>query len=610
MRIILALLLATAAYAANSPVSLTQDPQHFTLANAYVTAQIDKHSGHLTSLKYKNLELMGYTSGTHAGYWEQDPSRAAHLDSAVTIDPAANKGDRAEVAIKGAGLRENFDLEIRYSLGRDDHGIYTYAIFSHTAAEPRTQIGESRFGAKLNPEVFDWMSIDARRNALMPSGSDWDHGTPLNAKEARRLTTGPYAGRAEHKYDYSATQFDIPAFGWSSTKQHVGFYLINPSMEYLSSGPTHVELTGHNDDNQGGDPTILDYWRGTHYGGSILPLGEGEVWTKVVGPILIYVNSAADPNAMFQDALACARTEAAKWPYDWVTGVDYPKRSDRGAVSGQIVLDDPQAASTKLPHLLVGLAAPDAPPMTWQNDAKHYEFWTRGSADGRFSIANIRPGTYELHAIADGVLGEYSQATITVAAGKPLDLGKLAWKPVRYGKQLWDIGIPNRNGTEFFKGDDYFHWGWYVEYPKLFPNDVDYTIGKSDYRKDWFFEQVPHALTDDNTGRARGRATTWTIHFNLAQQQSGKATLRLALSGVGARSIEVGVNGQPAGTVTSLVYNATINRDGIQGSWVEKDVAFDASLLKEGRNDLTLTVPAGGLTSGIIYDYIRLEAGQ
>jgi len=79
---------------------------------------------------------------------------------------------------------------------------------------------------------------------------------------------------------------------------------------------------------------------------------------------------------------------------------------------------------------------------------------------------------------------------------------------------------------------------------------------------------------------------------------------------VGARSIEVGVNGQPAGTVTGLVYNATINRDGIQGSWVEKDVVFDASLLKEGRNDLTLTIPAGGLTSGIIYDYIRLEAGQ
>ena len=62
-----------------------------------------------------------------------------------------------------------------------------------------------------------------------------------------------------------------------------------------------------------------------------------------------------------------------------------------------------------------------------------------------------------------------------------------------------------------------------------------------------------------------------------------------------------------AGTVTGLVYNATINRDGIAGSWVEKDLVFDAGLLKAGENVMTLTIPAGGWTSGIIHDSIRLE---
>ena len=76
---------------------------------------------------------------------------------------------------------------------------------------------------------------------------------------------------------------------------------------------------------------------------------------------------------------------------------------------------------------------------------------------------------------------------------------------------------------------------------------------------------------------------------------------------MGARSIAVQVNGKDAGTVDGLVYNATINRDGIEGSWVEKDVPFDASLLHAGANRLTLTVPAGGLTSGICYDAVRLE---
>ena len=67
------------------------------------------------------------------------------------------------------------------------------------------------------------------------------------------------------------------------------------------------------------------------------------------------------------------------------------------------------------------------------------------------------------------------------------------------------------------------------------------------------------------------------------------------------------VNDRPVGTVTDLVYNATINRDGIGGSWSEHDLAFDASLMKAGTNVMKLTIPAGSLTSGIMYDYLRLE---
>jgi len=627
-----AVLLCAAAHAAG--VTVAQDATAFTLSNGYVSARVSKTTGDLLSLKVRDLELMGSSSGHHAGYWEQNPSRAAQLSATVTIDPATNDGARGEVSIKGiAGDREldgggqpggsmRCDLEIRYSIGRDDRGLYTYAIFSHPAAYPATQIGESRFGVKLNGGIFDWLSIDSKRNKLMPTGADWDHGVPLNMKEARRLTTGIYAGQVEHKYDYSAVQFDIPAFGWSSTKQHIGFYFINPSMEYLSGGATKVELTGHLDNGDGGDPTLLDYWRGTHYGGSVLRIDAGEQWSKVVGPIFIYVNSGVDANAIYRDALAQAAREAARWPYDWVRGVDYPHKTQRATVSGQLALVDPQAISTSMPNLLVGLAYPDAPApapsadrgsrgipvaLTWQNDAKHYEFWVRGTPDGRFTIPNVRSGRYELHAIADGVLGEFAKAEITVAEGQKLDLGKLEWKPVRYGRQLWEIGVPNRSGAEFFKGDDYFHWGWYLEYPKLFPNDVTYSLGKSDYRKDWFFEQVPHAEHGDATGRGQGRATTWTIDFDLNQQPKGRATLRLAIAGASTRSIDVAVNDQHAGTADGIPYNATINRDGIQGSWIEKDVTFDASLMREGHNSLKLTIPAGGLTSGVIYDYIRLE---
>ena len=522
---------------------------------------------------------------------------------------------------RGPGLL--VDMEIRYTLGRGEKGIYTYAVFTHAPTYGATQIGESRYGMKLNGGLFDWLSVDEQRNMAMPNGHDWDLGTDLNMKEARRLTTGVKKGIAEHKYDYCADEFDTPAYGWSSTKQHVGIYFINPSMEYLSSGPDHFELTGHLDDGDGGDPTLLDYWRGTHYGGSILPIAANEDWTKVVGPIMIYVPTGGTPDELFADAKRQAKVETAKWPYNWVSGVDYPKAAERATVSGQLLLRDPQAPGAALPNLLVGLAYPDQEPvaaaqpggrtpeaLTWQNDAKHYEFWTRGTADGKFTIPNVRAGKYELHAIADGVLGEYAKAEITVGAGGKVDLGKLEWKPVRYGKQLWQIGIPNRSASEFLNGSDHWHWGEYIEYAKLFPNDVNFTVGKSDFRKDWFIYQVPHDVApNDSLGKAQGRETPWKVNFNLAQAPAAgqRGVLRLALSGVSARSIGVQVNGKDAGTVTGLVYNATINRDGVEGSWVEKDVEFDASLMHAGANTVTLTVPAAGTTSGIAYDVVRLE---
>ena len=681
-----------AASSAARPVAVTDDGQTYTMSNGYLTVKVDKVTGDLVSVKTPktvtpDIELMGFVSGHHAGYWEQSPALAARREAKITIDPASVRGERAEVSIKGwsdgksilgqhptaAGQEGGLiaDLEIRYTLARGDQGLYTYAIFTHEPTYPAGSVGESRFGFKLNAKVFDWLSIDDQRNALMPTGADWDAGSDLNMKESRRLTTGIYKGRAEHKYDYSADQSKIPAFGWSSTTQHVGLYVINPSFEYLSSGPLHFELTGHLDDGDGGDPTLLDYWRGTHYGGSALNFADNEPWTKVVGPIFIYVPTGGSPNDLFRDAKRQATVEAARWPYSWVKGVDYTPADQRATVKGRLKLVDSQASSMQFSNLLVGLSYPDQPavpraprpprpeaetaaappaaakdadhpaqlnaqgqrvnrgtyvpprrtgapafnfppqPITWQNDAKHYEFWTHGADDGSFTIPNVRPGTYQLHAVSDGVLGAYdATASVTITPGQKLDLGTIEWHPTHYGKQIWQIGTPNRSAKEFLKGDDHWHWGMYIEYAKLFPNDVDFTLGKSDPAKDWFIYQVPHDTDFKPDGRDQGRATPWTIHFEMpeGQQPAGKATLRFGLDGVSTRTLGITVNGKDAGTMTDLFgAGASMIRDGIEGTWIERDFNFDASLLKPGANTIVLTVPAGGVANGICYDVVRLE---
>lgn len=48
----------------------------------------------------------------------------------------------------------------------------------------------------------------------------------------------------------------------------------------------------------------------------------------------------------------------------------------------------------------------------------------------------------------------------------------------------------------------------------------------------------------------------------------------------------------------------------ISNSHLTATITFDAGLLKAGDSNLNLTIPGGGLTSGIIYDYLRLEAGE
>jgi rhamnogalacturonan endolyase len=661
---------AVAKSTVTAPVTVTDNGNSWTLDNGIVKATISKGNGRLTALVYQGINTMA-----GGGYWEQTPS--GQVTQTVTIDPASNGGERAEVDIKGDTGGRGLNIEVRYALARGLSGIYAYAVFSHPSAYGAMGEGESRYITKLNHD-FNWISVDADRNMLECTPQDWGTGVVIHAKEQRILSTGFYKNSVEHKYSYNAVQYKIPAYGWSSTKDHIGVWFINPTTEYLSGGASKLELVCHFDANDDPDPIILDYWCAGHYaGGAGCNVPAGEEWNKVIGPIFVYCNTVANPKipspadldtltatagnptvppawhdnaiALWQDALAQAKMEKAQWPYDWVNGVDYPHKEQRGTVTGQLVLNDPQAATTKLPHLTVGLAHPDytssaggfilragnGNTVTWPHDGNYYQFWNDGTEDGQFTISNIRPGTYTLHAFADGVLGEFAQTNITVEAGKTLDLGKLNWQPLRYGSQVWEIGYPDRTGGKFFKGDsdNYWLWGWYLRYPLLFPNDITYTIGQSDYHKDWFFEQVPHAENMSwlnpaakdpanqrfgwiNVGTpgqdmwntiGQGRATTWTVKFNMDKSTQGYAALRVALAGAdGNGGLAVAVNGQNVGTIHPTATNALrYNTD--TGVWQERTLTFDAALLKPGENEMQLTVPAGDLTTGVVYDYLRLE---
>jgi rhamnogalacturonan endolyase len=620
--VMMALALMSAALASPAraqDVTVAEDDASFTLSNGTITARVLKRSGDLSSLKWRGREMLTDASGHAGAYWSHDTTGGASLITRVTIDPKTNGGARGEVSVKaisggikmghgpGAAADGDFpaDIEIRYTLNRGDSGVYTYCTFDHRPEYPAATMTEARFAAKL-AAMFDWMTVDAKRDLYFPA--DLHEGD---------------------KYIYTAVQFENRTFGWSSTKERIGFWVVNPSVEFLSGGPTKVEFLSHRDTTPVAAPVVFNYWRSSHYGGATVDVAAGERWTKTIGPFFLYVNEGGDPRALAQDARARQMKEAGQWPYDWVAGVDYARRAERGTVTGRMLLRDPLAPSATLSNLLVGLTAADyVSPVVragaggaqrqigWQTDAKHYQFWVRGGADGTFAIPHVPAGVYTLRALSDGVLGEFARADVVVEKGRPLDLGQLTWTPVRRGRQLWEIGIPNRTATEFAGADRFWRPELPVEYASRFPSDVRYVIGTSTAGSDWFFQHVPHyepsaASSPPRAGSATtGRATPYAISFDLASAPRGTAVLRVAICGGGAREVAVTVNGRPVGTIGPLLTDGAIARHSVQGLWYEREVRFDASLMKAGTNVLTLTVPAGPVTNGVIYDYLRLELDE
>ncbi|MDP9051943.1 MAG: polysaccharide lyase family protein [Acidobacteriota bacterium] len=287
------------------------------------------------------------------------------------------------------------------------------------------------------------------------------------------------------------------------------------------------------------------------------------------------------------------------------------------------------------------------------HDARYYQYFNDGTDDGKFTITKVRPGSYTLHATADGVLGDFAQANVTVVAGQTIDLGKLVWKPVRFGKQVWEIGYPDRAADDFLKGDgqNVWLWGWNLRYALLFPNGLTYTVGKSDPKKDWFFEEVPTATNlsfvnpeakdpanqrygwvnaeslkqypqTDQSGPwkvyGRGKETVWTIKFNMAADGKGMAALRIALAGANPSrggALAIAVNGTYVGALGDgsnpdnprLINTDAIRYNTDKGLWQQRTLKFDAAMLKKGENTMTFTVPAGEVSTGVVWDYLRLE---
>lgn len=608
---LLALGAAVPAAAQDAPVTVIETRELFTLSNGIVTATVSKRTGDLVSMIYKDIETVEKDSGGHSGgYWSHDTSGGKETITRISIDPKANGGARAEVSVKGisGGIKMGhgpgtapdgdvaLDIDIRYAIGRGERGIYTYSVLDHRPEYAAGFMAEARYAVKLE-DFYTHIHVDDARSGKYPL---------LN--------------EGIDKYVYTALQWEERVFGWTSPARKIGWFMMNPSAEFLSGGPTKAEFLAH-----GTSPTVLNYWKSSHYGGASVNFKQGEAWTKVIGPVFFYLNEGESHEAMVADAKAQLAREEKKWPLNWVDAPSYAKPAERGMVSGRLQLDDPALRNRFPGTLTVGLAA--APyqadtilgrrTITWDTDGKRYQFWSRQRApDGRFEIGKVSPGSYTLYAYAEGVLGEFAKADVVVPPGGKVDLGTLRWQPVREGRQLWEIGTADRSGAEFAHAERYYDPGVQLRYSEMFPNGTTYRIGSSTPGKDWFFVQAPDAkgqkaeISPFRGVLGTGAAMPYRIRFALPAAGKGTATLRVAITATGASALDVSVNGQSAGQLKLGRPEGAITRHQIYGKWYEARLTFDAALLRTGENELVVTVPAGPFNAGVVYDYLRLELDE
>ncbi len=348
-------------------VTLTDNGSTVTLANGIVSILCTKSGASINQINYtynnggtQTQQLLA--GGTDGGmlYWEDSNDEGLGFSYWVVANPANNGGNYAEIAMLTTSV-SNTPLEVHFSMLRGSTGFYTTAIYSHASTNSGAAgLGECRDNIYAG-SMFNWMSVDAKRNKLMEVSGGASIGVQGAPVECYLWTNGIDSGQYEDKYKYSADLGLNRVWGWSSVGTgglNVGLWNVTASAEYYNGGPLKRELMSHI------GTTILNMLNGSHYGmGSDGNFASGEVWEKVYGPYFIYCNNVTNTltgtnppaQALYNDALAQAAAEQTAWPYAWFTNANYAPAANRGAVTGKLAINDSGNPNASGAGMWVGL---------------------------------------------------------------------------------------------------------------------------------------------------------------------------------------------------------------------------------------------------------------
>ena len=471
--------------------------------------------------------------------------------------------EMVHIAIIDSSGTSAFYLEHHILLMNGESGLYGYVICKNP--KDRRLGGEMRSMYRLDRDIFDWAYVSER------TGHQPRYAELVQYPTVQDETWKMPDGSVYQKYDYSAYMAETPM--WGHYGHGFGVWFIPVSTDYYAGGPLRQDLMVHQ------DALILNYFQGAHYGGG--GPGNFENGQKLFGPWFTYINTGEN-DAMIADAKKKVGAEQAKWPYKWMDEPLYPL--SRTKVTGQLKVEGRGSPA----HAMVVLGKPGVEIYKQGGD---FMFYAKADAAGKFTLPNVRPGSYALYAYAtEGPITTQLEKDDVVVSGANLDLGPVPWTQPKSSALLWQIGKSDRMAGEFKFGDQLRN----IQWVGMVPPDLTYTIGTSHERTDWYF--------------AQGKVGNWDVKFEAASPLAGTAHLSVAIAGVsGNPKLTIFVNGKE---VKQLSYgnDAATYRAAVRSArYVLEDIAFPAGLLTQGTNTVRFAITAVGKNGGIMYDTIKLE---
>lgn len=565
-------LLSVALWAADGDVTLSVSGMTTKMTDGTWSVTINS-AGRVSSLQRKGTEFLS-SNGIYFDYTTANGNQGLNPTKVKIVKQTA---DHCEVLY--SATTGNTIFEQGYIMRRGVPGIYSYVIATGTATSASEPIKEARVCSRLSDTMLNGY-VDWRMNGRIPSNSEM----AVAEKEENTIQDATYRladGSIYTKYNWANyVERDTLHGLCGMSNNYYGLYNIPVSYEWINGGSERQELTVHSTSKS---PITIQMLQGEHFGGEAMVLREGE--KKLYGPFLIFTTYSKDP---VKSARIQAEKEAQEWPYQWFENDLYPR--ERGTVRGHLNVTTGQRCDSVR---IVLAQEKGKDPLEMMHG---YQFWTLTDKNGDFEIRNVRPDTYHLFAYAKTgeVTDMLEQDDIAVAAGEN-DLGTITWTPKKYTEMLWMIGQNDRRSSEFRLSDTIRQYGLW----ELVPQTLTYTVGESNEKTDWYYAQ-----TKDGT---------WTVKFNVDKRPAGRIYLTASIAGCASEkaSIAVKLNGTVRATWKPGYKDASVYRSAVNsGRHYVYTVDLPSTALKEGINLLTFQTTGTGGKNGIMYDCIKLEAGE